>query len=454
MIRLPKSIHWRLQVWYGVLLAALLVGFGFTAFKLERGRQMRSVDEELQRRIGLLLDSLRKNPNRAGEKRADPELRLTPAQAALFDDHDGHYFAVWMRGAKLLARSANAPANLARPDAEAAAVRTSGPNREAFLFAAPVDCVLVGRPINSEQDELRNLGALLGAAGGAVLLLGLLGGWWLSSRALRPLAEISATAEKIAGGNLALRINTADTEGELERLAAVLNSTFARLDAAFSQQARFTADAAHELRTPLAVILTQAQLALSRDRSVSEYRETLEATQRAAQRMRRLIESLLDLAKLDGGQEPFHWEPCDLATISREALDLISPLATERTITLHTDLQPASLQGDAERLAQVVTNLLSNALEYNHPGGSLRISTTREHGRVLLVVENTGPAIPPEDLPHIFERFHRADKSRSSTGHAGLGLAIVHAVVKAHGGSVEAASDASNGTRFTVTLPG
>ena len=148
-----------------------------------------------------------------------------------------------------------------------------------------------------------------------MLLLGLAGGWWVATRAIRPIEAISATAVKIAGGDLSQRINAADTESELGRLAGVLNSTFARLEAAFAQQARFTSDASHELRTPVSVILSQTQTALSRERTSSEYREALEACQRAARRMRKLTESLLELARLDAGQEPMKRERFDLSRI-------------------------------------------------------------------------------------------------------------------------------------------
>ena len=160
-----------------------------------------------------------------------------------------------------------------------------------------------------------------------MLVLGLAGGWWVATRAIRPIEAISATAVKIAGGDLSQRINAADTDSELGRLAGVLNSTFARLEAAFAQQARFTSDASHELRTPVSVILSQTQTALSRERPAAEYREALEACQRAAQRMRNLTESLLELARLDAGQEPMKQERFDLLRVARECVEMVRPLA-------------------------------------------------------------------------------------------------------------------------------
>jgi heavy metal sensor kinase len=286
-----------------------------------------------------------------------------------------------------------------------------------------------------------------------VLLIGLLGGGWLVTRALRPIQSISSAAQKIATGDLTQRISAADSESELGQLVGVLNSTFARLDTAFTQQARFTADAAHELRTPVTVMLTHTQNGLSSECLIDEHREAFEACQRAAQRMRRLIGSLLELARLDAGQEPMRHDPCDLAQVTRECLDLTRPLAEKRSIQLHADLPETLCQGDADRLAQVITNLLTNAIDYNHDGGEVRVSTHRHNGTATLTVTNTGPGIPESDLPHIFDRFHRADKARSSNGHSGLGLAIAKAIVLAHGGTIEAQSEPGKSATLTVSVP-
>ena len=290
------------------------------------------------------------------------------------------------------------------------------------------------------------------AVGGIILLLGLAGGWWLVGRAIRPIADISATAVKISAGDLSQRINVAEAESELGQLATVLNSTFARLEAAFAQQQQFTADAAHELRTPVSVMLTQTQTALNRERSAAEYRETLEACQRAAQRMRRLIESLLELARLDAGQEPMKRMKFDLSQTARDCVELIRPLADERGVKIHCELPPVECHGDAERLAQVITNLLTNAIQYNQANGEVRISAKLQGSMMLLAVSDTGPGISGEDLPHVFERFYRADQSRS-TGQTGLGLAISKAIVEAHGGTIEVSSQPGAGTTFTVRLP-
>jgi heavy metal sensor kinase len=326
--------------------------------------------------------------------------------------------------------------------------------REAFRFLPRGQCLLVGRSLVPDLAAMRRLALWLTAAGATVLLLGLAGGWWVATRAIRPIDAISATAVRIADGDLSQRISAADTDSELGRLAGVLNSTFARLEAAFAQQARFTSDASHELRTPVSVILTQTQTALSRERTNLEYREALEACQRAAHRMKALTESLLELARLDAGHAPIKKRQFDLPGVARDCVDLLRPLAAERGIQISCDVPPMECLGDAERIGQVVTNLLTNAIHFNREQGEVRLSARAENGAVLLTVTDTGQGIPAEDIPHLFERFYRVDKSRSRIqGRNGLGLAICKAIVDAHGGTIQVASQAGVGSTFTVRLP-
>jgi len=289
--------------------------------------------------------------------------------------------------------------------------------------------------------------------GGFILLFGLAGGWWLVSRAIKPISGISATAVKISAGDLSQRINVAETESELGQLAVVLNSTFARLEAAFAQQKQFAADAAHELRTPVTVILTQTQTALNRERDAASYKQTVEACQRAAQRMRKLIESLLALAQFDAGQEVLQRARFDLAAILSEGVELVQPLAEERGIKIISEISPLEITGDAGRLAQVVTNLLTNAIQYNQPAGEVRVKLTAQNGLAVLSVSDTGLGISAENLPCVFSRFFRADSSRTGAGNAGLGLAICKAIVEAHSGTLEVMSRENVGTTFTVSLP-
>jgi heavy metal sensor kinase len=326
--------------------------------------------------------------------------------------------------------------------------------RELFREMPFGDRILIGRSMEPELTAMYRLSLWLFAAGAGVLVLGLTGGWWVASRAIRPIADISATAVKISGGDLSQRISTGDADSELGQLANMLNSTFARLDAAFAQQKQFASDAAHELRTPVSVMLTQTQTALNRERSGAEYRETLEACQRASQRMRKLIESLLELARLDAGQEQMKRMPFDLSQTVWDCVELVRPLANERGVKILCELAPLEITGDSERLAQVLVNLLTNAIQYNRSVGEARLKLEPQGNLAVLTVADTGSGISIEDLPHIFERFYRGDKSRTvSNGNAGLGLAISKAIVEAHGGTIEVSSNPDDGTTFTVRLP-
>lgn len=488
-----NSIRFRLQLWYGIILIFVLSGFGFTAYQLERAREFRDLDAELNRRVSAITLALRPPPRERGpgERRAGPppfedprpdgppprpnnrpfhngapedfsprlrEFILPPQQERLFggNETNSFYYIIWTRDGDEVSRSTNAPVDVTKPAGFLAAqtpeIRMRGAWRE-ILFATPNrETILIGRSAAAELAELRRVLWRFFGVGGVIALLGLAGGWWIATRAIHPIEDISRTAGKIAAGDLTQRINIADMDTELGQLAGVLNSTFARLDAAFAQQTRFTADAAHELRTPVAVMLTQTQSALSRERSAADYRETIEACQRATQRMRRLIETLMVLARLDSGQETLQRTRFDLAQAVRECVESVKPLAAERGIQFECALNPVECVGASDQIEQVITNLLTNAIHYNKENGQVKLSTRQEDDTAILAIADTGQGISIEDLPHIFDRFFRVEKSRSS-GRNGLGLAISKAIIEKHGGSIEVSSRLGEGTEFLVRLP-
>jgi two-component system OmpR family sensor kinase len=463
-----RSISWRLQFWYGLLLAAVLIGLGVTAFRLERARLERAVDDELHQRVSQLLRSLHRGPPRRpppdesdGPPPPPPEElapNLTPGSGppGWLEGTDGRkfYYAVWLLNGPRLTLSPGTPPGLPRPTGGQEGLRQRGEWREAYFSPAPQDWVLVGCSTAADDAALRRFAGILLGVGAAVLALGLLGGGWLVTRALQPIQDISAAAAKISRGDLSQRIGVDETAGELGELAGVLNACFARLEEAFARQARFTGDAAHELRTPVTVILTHAENGLAAEGLTEEQREAFAACRRAAQRMRSLIESLLQLARLDSGENPVARARCDLAEVARGCLEFVQPMAQERGIALHADLAAAECVGDPRRLEQVVTNLLVNALHYNRDGGEVRLGTRREGNQVVLEVGDTGIGIAAEHLPQVFDRFYRVDQARTApAGRTGLGLAIVKAVVDAHGGTIEVASRLGEGTTFTVRLP-
>ena len=482
-----------MQVWHGAVLFIVLVAFGATACWFVRNEQINRVDQELRRRLAIIVSGAGPGPRGGpmgrvpgpgmggGGPGAGTGFRLPPGQRGLFEESErgSFYYVIWAADEAVTNSSATAPANVPPPEppepggagfprmrgrggempppderGRFGEVRVRGNFRERVAVGGGGERAVVGHAMTPENAELRRLALLFTGAGAGVLLLGLFVGGMLSGRAIRPIADISTAAKKIADGNLSERIDMADTEGELGELAEVLNATFARLQSSFARQAQFTADASHELRTPAFVVLSEAQSALNRERTPAEYREGFVVCERAAQQMRQLIESLLLLARQDAGKDDLHRDSCELDHIAGEIVGMMLPLATERGICLHTDFKPARMNGNAQQLRQVITNLLSNAIEYNRPGGEASVSTSVVGNEVVLVVRDTGTGIRPEDLPHVFERFYRADKSRTtSEGHTGLGLAICEAIVKGHAGRIQVESEPGAGSVFTASFP-
>ncbi|WP_010588108.1 sensor histidine kinase [Schlesneria paludicola] len=314
--------------------------------------------------------------------------------------------------------------------------------------------VLVGRSIDKDLAAQHQSDWLLVATGMIILAAGVLGGGWLSSRAIRPIAAMTATAESISAQNLSERINVKEVDSELGKLATVLNGTFDRLQMAFERQKQFTADASHELRTPLAVIATHTELALSRPRSLEDYRGALETCQRASHRMRSLIDALLVLARFDSAAPALKQDSVDLEPLIQDCVELVRPLAEQRGIQLESETSPCIVVGDGDKLAQVLTNLLSNAIRYNVENGRVRVTTGTDGQLAILEVTDTGIGIPGDQLELIFDRFYQVNKARSrAEGSCGLGLSICKTIVEAHGGTIRVSSELNVGTTVEVRLP-
>ena len=457
-----RSIRVRLLGLIGLLLLVVLGSFGLMAWRRESIARIAAVDRELDERLNLLVSGYRPT---AGQRPSDiSEPRLSPRARGLFANEGGepfHYW-VWLRDGRVQGHSDKAPHTpQPAPSTKEKTSRTRGDFREMFHFApATGRCFLVGRDIHRERAAARADAASLAVIGGGILLLGLALAWWIASRVTRPLAEVSRAARQIAAGDLSRRIHVHKPGDEISDVANVLNETFAQLEQAFAQQTQFTADASHELRTPVSLILAHAQGALLREQSPAGYREALADCERAAKRMQALIESLLDLARFDAGAAPIQREPCDLAELAGDCARQLRPLAVAKPLRLDLDLQPAPCRGDPARLAQVITNLLANAIQFTPAGGTITLRTHQDckndakSGSAHFSIADTGPGIAPEQLPRLFDRFHRADASRArATGGHGLGLAICKAIVEAHGGAIAVESETTKGSAFTIRLP-
>ncbi len=286
-----------------------------------------------------------------------------------------------------------------------------------------------------------------------VLLLSAFGSYWLATNAFAPIKRLTRAARRIKDGDLQQRVPVPLAKDEVQSLALTFNEMIERLNKAFMQQRRFAADASHELRTPVAAIRGMTDVVLAQDASPEEYVTVLREVNNEAERLGHLITDLMALARADEGLKLFEREPVRLDLLAADVAATTEPLAAERGITLEVDNhEPALVLGDEARLIQVIMNLLANAITYTNAGGKVKLSVQVKHNGACLTVRDTGIGIAPEHLPHIFERFYRADPARS-TGHSGLGLAIVDWVVHAHGGAISVESQVGQGTAFIVALP-
>jgi heavy metal sensor kinase len=371
------------------------------------------------------------------------------------------YFVIWREDGSVLRESAvPEPRPSVPPNIEEQFHRNRylsamhGDLQEIFIRGPHRTLVCVGRSVVDEQNRIRHLMLILVSSGATIFAIGMLGGGWLSRRAIAPIQKMSQIAEEIQSNTLSQRIDINGFDSEFAKLGSVLNSMFDRLHNAFQQQRRFVADASHELRTPLSVIMTSAELALAKERSPEEYKLQLETCQRSANRMHQLVESLLMLARLDGKQSSESPTLLDLAGLTKENLEWLGSLASERQIQFEANLQTCMVMGHHNLLNQLITNLLMNAIQYNKEGGAVRVEVRSEAESRLLIISDDGIGVPENDIPHLFDRFYRVDQARSrNTGGNGLGLAICQRIVEIHRGTIEVTSRVGEGSRFFNRFP-
>ena len=312
--------------------------------------------------------------------------------------------------------------------------------------------VAVGAPLDEAGEQWRTLfrACLIGIP--LAFVLAAAGGLWVGWHGLRPLTSMGAEAEAITATTLDRRL-TVPAAAELEHLAGSFNIVLDRLGSALSTQRRFMADASHELRTPISIMRTAADVTLSRAaRDEGEYREALAAVSQQASRLTRLVDDMLVLARADGGGYPVVLTSVNLTALVSECVRELLPRAQDKGITVRTSLDAVALKGDDTLLRRMFFNLFGNALKYTPRGGSIDVSLTKGDGEIVLRVADTGPGIPVEERERVFERFVRLDPARGAGG-AGLGLAIARWVAEAHRGSVRIVSSGSDGSVFAVSLP-
>jgi two-component system OmpR family sensor kinase len=320
--------------------------------------------------------------------------------------------------------------------------------------------LIVAAPLNEVAETLRRLLLIETLVSLAVVaaIVGL--GLWLVRLGLRPLGRIEETASAIAAGDLSRRIDETDQRTEVGRLGRALNTMLGQIEHAFAEKVaseqrlrRFVGDASHELRTPLSSVQAYAELFErgARDRP-QDLARAMAGIEREAKRMAMLVDDLLLLARLDQGR-PLERAPVDVSEVARDAVDAARAVDGDRSLELDAP-EPVVVIGDRERLRQVVDNLLANVRAHTHSATPAAVHVGRENGVALIEVADEGPGLTEEQAAHVFERFYRADPSRSrDSGSSGLGLAIVAAIAEAHGGGASLTSRPGHGATFRISLP-
>ena len=456
-----RSIRLRLTLWYVLLLAIILAGFSAGIYLTLRHNLYANLDDSLQTRANDLMPLV-----------SYDGARPTLAQDISTNSPDlGEQFARVYDASGRLTFDNSSEAGTVPVDTEAlqqalagkTSTRGARVDGDPFrVLVAPIEqegrvtgALEVGRAADDVSDALRSLLLILGAAYPVTLALASLGGIFLASRALSPIDKLTRLARRISAEDLSQRLNLRLPDDEVGRLARTFDDMIARLDDAFRRQRQFTADASHELRTPLTAVKGEVEVALTRPREPDAYREVLQRVNEEADRLIRLVGSLLTLARADAGQIPVALEAIDVPDLAAAAVEQVRPAAQQRDIELVlAPGTPVTLRADEDLLLQLLLNLLDNAIKYTPSGGRVTAGWSTDGTRVELWVRDTGAGIAPEHLPHIFDRFYRADKARSrAEGGVGLGLSICRWIAEAHGGSISAESAPGQGATFTVRLP-
>ncbi len=476
-----QTIRARLTAWYSVALALTLAAFAAVLYVDRRTASYQDLDQRIQSEAsltaGILAESYRArgvlvrgdsvgHPVLIGDLaallEAAPDFLVITAHdgSLLFASSDAR--ALTFQQVEQLRRLASAPVS-----GRASGTLRLGPDGPKIHYAVhyvsdagpQFGAILAGADVRSAElgpEQLLSTFAL-------ILPLGLVGallmGTWIASHALGAVDQIITEVREITDGrSLHRRLAEPVVKDELGRLAETLNQMMTRLERSFVALRRFTADASHELKTPLTVLRAGVERAITTPNLPQDTLATLEETLQEINRMTELVDALLTLARADEGIAPLHREPVDLRGIVEEVQETGELLAEEAGVTMEvaTPTEPMVVSVDASRIRQLILNLVTNAVKYTPAGGSVRMQLGPANGRVTLSVADTGIGIAPGDLPHIFDRFWRADSARTRTGvrpGSGLGLAICKWIAEAHGGQIAVVSRPGRGTTFTVTLP-
>jgi len=454
----PLSIRLKLTVWYITVLLASLSVFGMAAFFAMKKGIETTVDENLEEQADgieeLMGRVLQEEPARLADELKEHTALREQADFSQVCDQSGH----WIYRSRLMtshdlsvpARASYSAYNLESrglPLRVLVREMNVGGDKYRIQVATPMD------DFYGAIDRFKWVVLLLSPL---VLVLATTGGYWLSRRALIPVDEITHAAQEINSNNLTKRLDVSKSGDELQRLSETLNSMLERLEASFNRITQFTADASHELRTPLALMRTTTEVSLRTSETVSDYREAQEEVLGELEKTSSLVEKLMLLARADAGVESLQLAPVNLADCLREACNDGQVLADAKQVSFEQNIDSLTLavEGDFHALHRLFLILIDNAVKYTPSGGSIAVGLKCNDGFAVAEFRDTGIGIIADDLPHIFDRFYRADKARSREfGGVGLGLSIAHWVAEAHRGSIGVQSTPGTGSVFCVRLP-
>ena len=465
-----KTIKFRLTLWYVVILGIILSSFSFFLYFTLSDSLYKGVDNKIKTMAEIVASAAR-SPLGGGVSISD----LDRVMAERFGVRPlGRFIQILDESGRVGDRSTNLKnvriplsvqtlqaASKGKTTFETVQVTEKYPLR---LVTLPIiedermaGIVQVGSSLEGVEDALHQLLLILLIAVPAALLFASMGGLFLANKVLKPVDEITQIARQIGSGNLSQRIRIKRVNDELGRLAATFNEMIAKLEDSFRRVKRFTADASHELKTPLTILRGEIEVGLKKRRALTEYQRILNSNLEETSRMSRIVDDLLTLSRADMGELTMEREAVDLSSLAREVSDDLQILAHEKGVRLHFMGDGfTTVEGDPLFLRQLILNLTENGLKYTPTGGAveLKVKGDRDEGVARICVSDTGVGIAQKDLKRVFDRFYRVDKARSrETGGTGLGLSISQWIVQAHEGQINVKSKVGKGSTFTVTLP-
>jgi heavy metal sensor kinase len=460
-----RSLYFRLILWYSVLVILISLAFGAYTYHGVQSRLYGELEQTFTRRAHQIADNILVYVHEKSSAEIASQIRSVYSPSAnnrfiriLRDDRSILYISMPPKDGLFT------PSAIAIPESleSSTKIESIAGNTPMLIVNVPVTTagesflIEMGAPTDELERTLHGLVVTLLSGLPFMIIIVSAGGYLLVRRALKPVENIRATAEQITFGNLSNRLPVVATGDALEHLSVTLNQMLVRLEDAYLQASRFSADASHELRTPLTIIRGELESLIQTESGLPEHlQERIGGMLEETERLSHIAESLFTISRLDGGEAKAKHITFELAELTKATTEQMSLLAEEKSIVLMVKTgEPVFIKGDPARLKQVIVNLLDNAIKYTPANGNITIDVSNIEHKAKLTFTDNGMGIPADALPHIFERFYRADKVRSrEQGGAGLGLAIVHSICQAHGGIIEVESTENKGTTFRVILP-